>query len=227
MRLKSAVGLSSEDALEITPALTFAEREIAELQQHALDQRPDLRIVRLLAEQAAAGTAVAQSEGRPDVTASVGYIHSRSRFDQFALSDSGDIVPLRDADNIVRFGLSIPVFTRKRAEAATAAALSREAQQRLRREYLMRAIPQEVEAAYRRWSGAIRALQILRAGVLEPSQKNLIVIREAYRLGQLRLFDVLNEQRRLADLQLSFVDAQAEAARALVELESAAGGNLP
>jgi cobalt-zinc-cadmium efflux system outer membrane protein len=229
MRLKAAVGLSSEEPLEIAPALTFAQRDLtlAQLQQQALNRRPDLRIVRLLEEQAAAETAVAQAERRPDVTASVAYTQSHSRFDQFGLSESGAIVPLRDSDNTVRFGLSIPIFTRKRAEAATATALSREAQQRLRNEYLMRAIPQEVEAAYRQWSAAIRALQILRAGVLEPSQKNLTVIREAYRLGQLRLYDVLNEQRRLADLQLSFVDAQAEAARALVELESAAGGNLP
>ena len=91
----------------------------------------------------------------------------------------------------------------------------------------MRTVPQEVEAAYRRWTGAMRSLEIMRAGVIEPSQKNLIVIREAYRLGQLRLLDVLNEQRRLVELQLSFVDTQAEAARAFAELERAVGGTLP
>jgi cobalt-zinc-cadmium efflux system outer membrane protein len=55
----------------------------------------------------------------------------------------------------------------------------------------------------------------------------VVVIREAYRLGQLRLLDVLNEQRRLVDLQLSYIEAQAQAARALVELERAVGGPLP
>ena len=70
-------------------------------------------------------------------------------------------------------------------------------------------------------------LQILKTGVVEQSQKNLTVIREAYRLGQLRLFDVLNEQRKLIEIELTFVDAQSEAAQALAELEKSVGGILP
>ena len=105
--------------------------------------------------------------------------------------------------------------------------MARTTQAELRREHLLQTIPQEVEAAFRRWSGAQRTLQILKSGVVEQSEKNLIVIREAYRLGQLRLFDVLNEQRKLIETQLAFVDAQAEAAQALAELERAVGGNLP
>ena len=73
----------------------------------------------------------------------------------------------------------------------------------------------------------MRSLEILQTGVIDPSEKNLEVIREAYRLGQMRLLDVLNEQRRLVDLRLAYVEAQAEAARALTELERAVGGTLP
>jgi cobalt-zinc-cadmium efflux system outer membrane protein len=59
------------------------------------------------------------------------------------------------------------------------------------------------------------------------SAKNLAVIREAYQLGQLRLLDVLNEQRRLTDTELSYLDARVGAARALADLERATGGLLP
>jgi cobalt-zinc-cadmium efflux system outer membrane protein len=45
-------------------------------------------------------------------------------------------------------------------------------------------------------------------------------------LGQLRLLDVLNEQRRLLDLQLAKVDAEVEVLRSLTELEKAVGGEL-
>jgi cobalt-zinc-cadmium efflux system outer membrane protein len=229
IELKTVAGLRSDEPLSISPDLGFADRNVTltELQEHALKRRPDLRTLRLLEQQAAAEETLAQAEGRPDITASARFTHSRTSFDQFGFSESGAIVPLRDADNVVTFGVSIPLFNRKRAEPAIAVARSLQRQHGLRREYLERAIPQEVEAAYLRWNGAIRALAIVRTGVLEPSQKNLTVIREAYRLGQLRLFDVLNEQRSLVDLQLSVVDAQAEAARALVELERAIGGNLP
>jgi len=229
VELRTIVGLTSEAPLEITPDLDISPRGLTlpQLQERALRERPDLRVLQILEQQADAEGVLAQAEQRPDVTGSVRYARLNSRFDQFGFSNSGAIVPLRDADNILSFGVSIPLFTRHRAEPGIAVAQSRASQQRLRREYLERAIPHEVEAAYRRWSGAVRSLDILRNGVVAPSEKNLTIIREAYRLGQLRLFDVLNEQRRLVDLQLSVVNAHADAARALVELERAVGGPLP
>jgi cobalt-zinc-cadmium efflux system outer membrane protein len=66
----------------------------------------------------------------------------------------------------------------------------------------------------------------LNRGVLAESEKNLSVIRQAYNLGQLRLLDVLNEQRRLLETQLSYIDSEAELARSVAELERAAGGEL-
>jgi cobalt-zinc-cadmium efflux system outer membrane protein len=97
----------------------------------------------------------------------------------------------------------------------------------LRREYLEKNIPSEVEDAYQRWRTAAESLQMLQSGVLDPSTQNLAVIREAYKLGQLRLLDVLNEQRRLVDTQMAYIDAQADAARTWAELQRAAGGIYP
>jgi len=227
--LRASVGQPSSEPTNLRPELRLRETvpDLATLKLTALQQRSDIQILTLLEEQADAEVALAQAEGRPDLTLSARYTRVNSAFEQSGFSDSGTLVPLRDADNFLTFGLSIPLFTRNRARGMVEAAESRHVQQRLQREHLKRAIPEEVEAAYRRWSGASRSLEILRTGVIEPSQKNLVVIREAYRLGQLRLLDVLNEQRRLVDLQLSYIEAQAQAARALVELEHAIGGPLP
>jgi cobalt-zinc-cadmium efflux system outer membrane protein len=107
------------------------------------------------------------------------------------------------------------------------AAAARSAGARLRREYLEKNILLEVEAAYQRWRAASESVQMLQSGVLDPSTSNLSVIREAYQLGQLRLLDVLNEQRRLVDTQLAYIDAQADAARTWAEVERAAGGIHP
>jgi cobalt-zinc-cadmium efflux system outer membrane protein len=63
--------------------------------------------------------------------------------------------------------------------------------------------------------------------VVGQSNKNLAVVREAYQLGQLRMMDVLNEQRRLTDSELTYLDARVEVARALGELERVTGGVLP
>jgi cobalt-zinc-cadmium efflux system outer membrane protein len=61
---------------------------------------------------------------------------------------------------------------------------------------------------------------------VDESNRNLGIIRQAYELGQLRLLDVLNEQRRLLETQLSSIDAEAELMRSAAELERAVGGEL-
>jgi cobalt-zinc-cadmium efflux system outer membrane protein len=66
----------------------------------------------------------------------------------------------------------------------------------------------------------------LETRVLGQSEKNLEVIRQAYQLGQFRLLDVLAEQRRVIETQLSYIDAQTEVAKLFAELERAVGGNI-
>ena len=227
--LKATVGLTQSDVLTLASGLPSENRELTleKLRQTAVQSRADLRILAILEEQAMAEAELERAEGRPDLTASARYTRTNSRFEQLGLPETGTPVPIKDIDNVLTFGLSIPLFTRNRTQGAVEAALSRANQARLRREHLERSIDQEVEAAYRRWAGARRAVNILQTGVVQQSEKNLTVIREAYRLGSLRVLDVLNEQRRLVETELSYVDAQAEAAQALIELERAAGGNLP
>jgi cobalt-zinc-cadmium efflux system outer membrane protein len=96
-----------------------------------------------------------------------------------------------------------------------------------RREFLERGVPLEVAAAYERWAAALRNRDLMSNQILSQSQANLSVIREAYQLGQLRLLDVLNEQRRLFDTELAVLDARFEVARALVDLERSTGEILP
>jgi outer membrane protein, heavy metal efflux system len=51
-------------------------------------------------------------------------------------------------------------------------------------------------------------------------------MRQAYNLGELRLLDILNEQRRLLDTELTYIDTQADLFRAYAELEQTVGGSL-
>ena len=235
LELKEAVGLSPSEPLPIASAAVDTAAlpgpntlpALSELRKFALQTRPDLLIARILEEQGGAEVKLEKAEGRPDLTASARYIRRRSQFPQLGLNESGTPVPLIDRDNILGFGLSVPLFTGGRAKGAVEAAAAREDSARLRREYLEASIPLEVEAAYRRWEAANRALSLFSSGVIAQSEQNLTVMRESYRLGQLRALDVLNEQRRLIDTQLAYVDVQTELARAKAELERAVGGNLP
>jgi outer membrane protein, heavy metal efflux system len=226
--LKQTVGFSTTDLLMITADLDIPSinMSLAQLIERAKAARPDLRSSVILEAQGQAEVALAEAEGRPDLTLSARYSRIHSRFDALGLTPQGTTTPLRDLDNVLTFGVSIPFFTRKQNLGNIEAARSRLAAAQLRREHLENTVALEVESAFKRWTAATRALGILRTGVVNRSQQTLQVIRQAYNLGQLRMFDVLNEQRRALDTQLTFVDAQAEAAKAFAELERAAGGNL-
>ena len=134
---------------------------------------------------------------------------------------------MRDRDNVLTFGLSIPIFASGRNRGNVDAATARLSAARQHREALEVAVPADVDAAYQRWLTAKETLALFEHGVVDQSKENLSVMRQAYTLGQLRLIDVLNEQRRLVDTELTYVDAQTELAQAIAELERATGSDLP
>jgi cobalt-zinc-cadmium efflux system outer membrane protein len=228
LELRRLVGLDQAVPIPDSDIPAPGSMELETLKRDALENRADLKTARLEEEQEAAGIHLAKAEAKPDVTFSAGYTRQDNQFDGlFGFNSSGALSPIRDRTDIFNFGVSIPLRTGRSGAGNVQAAMARTSGARLRREYLERNIPLEVEAAYQRWRTASDSLQMLRSGVLDPSTSNLSVIREAYKLGQLRLLDVLNEQRRLVDTQLSYIDAQADAARTWAEVERAAGGIHP
>lgn len=228
LNLRRLSGLLASEALPPTDLIAPAAENLDSLKTKALESRADLRAARLQEEQSQAGVQLAKANGKPDVDLSVGYARQYSQFDDlFGQTPTGAIAPLRDRDDILSFGVSIPLRTSRSVRGDVQAATARTSGARLRREYLERSIPIEVESAYQRWAAANESIDLLRSGVVDPSASNLQVIRESYKLGQLRLLDVLNEQRRLVDTELAFIDAQADATRSWAEVERAIGGNLP
>jgi len=228
LELRKVVGVPPSEPLSLhdgaLPVLNNVS--MSELQEQALRSRPDLRILHLLEEQTLAEVNLARAEGKPDVTVSARYSRSNSAFDQLGLNRSGELTPLRDRDNILTFGLAIPILQPKRNQGAIEAALARSTAAQLRREHLEAVVRLDVEVALRRWEAANRTLEILNRGVIGQSEKNLVVVREAYSLGQLRILDVLNEQRRLIETQLTYLDAQSELFQSFAELERAVGGSI-
>jgi cobalt-zinc-cadmium efflux system outer membrane protein len=228
LELRRLAGLDSATPIPDSDIPAPALMDPDTLKRDALENRADLKAARLEEEQEAAGIDLAKAEARPDVTLSAGYTRQDNQFDGlFGFNSSGVLSPLRDRDDILKFGVSIPLRTSRSGAGNVQAATARTSGARLRREFLERNIPLEVETAYQRWRTAVDSLQMLQSGVLDPSTSNLSVIREAYKLGQLRLLDVLNEQRRLVDTQLTYIDAQADAARTWAEVERAVGGIHP
>ena len=228
--LRRLTGLAPTDALPTIgpPTGGKAALSLEELISRAKEKRSDLRIARLLEQQGDAETTLAKAEARPDVTLSARYARNNTRLDnQYGFTSAGVLTPLREQYNTLSVGVSVPLMTQRRSQGAIEAAAAGAAGARLQREYLESSIPLEVQSAYERWNAAMRTRDVLRDGVVGQSNKNLAVVREAYQLGQLRLLDVLNEQRRLTDTELSYLDARVGVARALADLERVTGGLLP
>lgn len=228
MNLRKLVGLRADQPLpQVGPEIPGSD-SLEQLQSRALQSRADLRSALLRADQNRAGIALAEANAKPDVTLSAGYSRQYSLFEGlFGQTATGALASINEQIDLLTFGVSIPLRRSRSGAGDVQTATARSFGSRLQQEYLERAIPLDVDGAYQRWTAARTSLDLLRTGVIEPSTANLTVIREAYKLGQLRLLDVLNEQRRLVDNELAYIDAQADASRGWAEVERAIGGNLP
>lgn len=230
LELQRAAG--SNDDAEIPEALEIStpppvSSPSSELRTQALESRPDLRAAETLVQQSAAELALAEAQAAPDLTVSAQYSRRSAQFeDPLRTNASGAPLPLRDRDNILSLGVSIPLQSRRRNAGNIEAAAARRNAAMFAAEQLAITIPLEVAAAWERYRAAQAAIALLNRGVLDESRKNLAIIRQAYDLGQLRLLDVLAEQRRLVETEMSFIEAEAELARSRAELEYAVGGEV-
>jgi len=84
-----------------------------------------------------------------------------------------------------------------------------------------------VASAYARYEAARAAVTTFEIGVNGRSNDNIRVIRAAYDLGEFRITDLINEQRRLREAQREFTEALSEQYRALADLQAAIGSAPP
>ncbi len=228
LELKTLAGMSLDEPLRLrgdlsTPPVTIS---LVEAIERALSERPDLKIARLEENLGEAEVRLARAEATPNLIGFARYTRVNSRFDQFGLRGAGGLVPIRDTDNLFTAGVSITLPTRNRNQGNIQAAIARREAARLRRQFIEQVVRREVQAAYSRYETARRALEIFDQRVIGQAQDNLRIIRAAYSLGELRIFDVINEQRRLIDTQKAYTEVLKEYYLALVELERAVGAPI-
>ena len=228
LALKPLVGMNVDEPVRLTGDLRVqpVAASLSETLAKALSERPDLQAARIEEKLRDAETRSARAEAVPNVIASGRYSHTNSAFDQLGLTTSGATTPLRDADNILTGGISIVLPLRNRNQGLIQAAIARTDAARLHRQFVEQVITQEVRSAYGRYQATQRALVVFDQSVLNRSADNVRIIQAAFNAGELRLFDVINEQRRLTDTQRAYTDVLRQYYIAVVELERAVGAPL-
>lgn len=228
LELKRLAGLEPDEPLKLSGSLDLSpvELSLAQAMGRALTMRPDLQAAKLAEKLAEAEIGLARAEGTPNLLGSLEYSRTSARFALFGLNSAGQLVPVRDTDNILGIGISVDLPFRNRNQGNVQSAQARSHAAALRRAYVERAVRQEVEAAFSRYETARRALGAFNRGVIIESLDNLKMVRAAYQFGELRILDVLNEQRRFMETQGAWTDLLRECYLALVELEKATGDSL-
>lgn len=227
IQLKTLTGIPFEDALllreqlntAILPALP-ATREVSI--EIALRTRPDILLTNIEEQVATAGLRLVRAAARPDLTAYTRYTQGRLGFDNVEGR-------YQSRNSALTFGVAIglPVFNKNQGAKAEAEIAVRQAQ--TRREYAERLVRGEILAAYQRYEAASRAVATLENAAIPRSTQNVETFRRVYELGELKITDLIAEQRRLLDATRDLTEALTQKYRAQVDLNVAlgAGGLLP
>lgn len=227
--LKSLLGLNSDERLQVRDE--FVERPVSlrreQLFEAALVARPDLRAARAAEAVAEAALEQARAEGTFDLSLFAEYANQSLGFDQLGLNHkTGEPERIFMRNNMLRVGVTIMLPTRNRNQGNIEAAAALREEARLRREFIETAVKREVAAALIRYEGAARVLKTYDTALLAAAQNNLRVVRGSYELGYARLNEVINEQRRLVEVQMDYTAALRDSYAARVALESAVGAPL-
>ena len=224
-RLRVIAGMPAGESLALQPDgdRPAAAWSLEEALQRGAAARPDLAAARQEEVRTAAEVRLAHAERVPDLAALARYTDAQSTYDAFGLSASGALTPLADRDRVFTTGISVtlPLFSRN--QGLIDAARARERAAALRREFLTGSVEAEIRAAYERYLATRRAVEVFRNSVIQAAQQSVTVLRASYDAGEVRLFDVLTEQRRLIDTQKAYTDAIRQEALARVALERAVG----
>ena len=224
LEIRRLAGIVPDASLSLRPLAPAAPavRDEVGLVEIALSSRPDLQAARLREALAEAGVDLARSQAVPNLTGSVRYAREP------VVSRLASATQRRafDRENVLDFGISIPLPLWNREQGNIREASSKVIQAKAERDALENSIRAEVVTASRRYQSASRTLDLIRTGVVNETQAGFTITQLAYRLGDMRLLDVLVQQRSLVDAQIAELTAEAEAAAAEAELELAVGGRL-
>jgi len=223
-QLKFYAGLSYEEPLKLvedvsTAAFPLLPPTIETGIGIGLTNRPEIRVAQLDEQLASAGLRLIRSQSRPDLSATARYTNGRA-----ILDDPRGAFSKRDQS--LTFGLSIelPIFNRNQGAKAEAAIAIRQAQER--RAFAEKVVRNEIVRSFQRMEAAKRALITLETAVLPRSRENINTIRKVYEIGQLKITDLIAEQRKLLEANRDLTETLTERYQAQADLFVALGLTL-
>ena len=226
-QLKLLAGMPFDEPLRLREQINTAILPALPVDREAaidigLRTRPDILLAQIEEQVATAGLRFIRAQSRPDLTAYTRYTQGRSGVDL----PIGNF-PQRDRSLTFGVAIGLPIFNKNQGAKAEAEIAIRQAQ--ARRQFAERVVRGEILAAYQRYEAASRAVATLENAAIPRSTANVETFRKVYEIGEIKITDLIAEQRRLLDTTRDLTEALTERYRALSDLNVAlgAGALLP
>ena len=190
-----------------------------DLVKQALGLRPDLLALGFERDKAETEYRLAKIEALPNPT-----IGLFAQWQRNSVELGGMSAINRDKLLGLRLSMPIPIFDRNNGGRAAALALLDAAD--FRRLGLERTIKAEVEAAISRLSSSERILLLFEQGIMPQLNENMKLTQEAYRIGEMGILSVTDQQKKFFEGNDSYLSALHSRRVAFIKLETAAAINL-
>ena len=210
--LRVMLNLSPEVDLDLETPLIYRslDLKLGELMEYALENRPDIRALRLVRDKRKTELQLARVVPYPNVTAQIGYAvqgpHGPDNQQQWA------------------FGLSVPlpVFNRNQGGIVEAEVATNAAQAEVDKAFVQ--IQNEVSVAYRR---VLHAKKLVDAtnGAIDRATTVFQSAQEGYAKNEIGILDLENARRSYGDTEISHLDALFGYHENVLRLERSTGRN--
>jgi len=220
IKIASLTGLKESD-INLSDRFTAPKlsHNLQDLVKQAIATRPDLQALTREYEKAETEVRLAEAEALPNLTAGIFAQWQRSSTEVGGMSGVNS-----DTQLGLRLSMPIPVFDRNQGGRAAARARLEVAESR--RLALERNIVAEVETAVSRVSASERILAMFEQGIIPQLTENLKLTQEAYRIGEVGILSVIDEQKKFFEVNDSYLSALHSRRVSLVKLESATAMDL-
>ncbi len=194
-------------------------RSLVDLKQLAGANRPDLKALVSEKDRGDADILLAEAESIPNLTA--GLVLRR---DATSMEIGG--VDGKETAYTVGVRLSLPIAVFDRNQAGIQEARARKSSSETRLTAAVRTVEREVETAYALYQNATSVLALYKADIIPQLEENLKLTQEAYRLGEVSILSVIQEQKKFFEVSDGYLTALHARQTALVKLEAAVATDI-
>jgi len=188
--------------------------DLSKLVGEALQNRGDLVALRRTRDSAQSGVRLAKVNRVPDVDVGLGWTR--------ATKSEATLDPTPEFDTLgLTVSLPLPLWNRNKAAIATARFTAEQAQKQLESAELKAEV--QLRQAFTAYRSAVERLNHYRGTILKDADAVLEAKRFSYQRGQATLLELLEAQRKANEVHAGYNDSLADHAKALIELERAAG----